>query len=209
MSTPSAKTATLMVLSHEGLKRAVENVASGDVSMREFMAWMLKTETGEEPGEIVNMQPVRFMQLFDKLHRVQEKSGVEELDTKFVQFEDQPEHAKRCVNLSCGQTLTLETARRVALVSTLPSSGAVMRTVLIAFVCDAGECEAQHTSTLCHFLTIQNDQMTKLKIACDACKKVKFNAEYGVCSRCKKAQYCDRECQRADWQAHRGVCHSV
>jgi hypothetical protein len=27
-----------------------------------------------------------------------------------------------------------------------------------------------------------------------------------VCSRCKAVRYCSRECQRADWQAHKGVC---
>ena len=26
------------------------------------------------------------------------------------------------------------------------------------------------------------------------------------CSACGQAEYCGRECQRADWQAHRAVC---
>ncbi|KAH7397322.1 hypothetical protein BKA66DRAFT_454149 [Pyrenochaeta sp. MPI-SDFR-AT-0127] len=26
------------------------------------------------------------------------------------------------------------------------------------------------------------------------------------CSRCKSAYYCDRNCQKSDWKAHRGAC---
>jgi hypothetical protein len=28
----------------------------------------------------------------------------------------------------------------------------------------------------------------------------------GVCSRCEAVRYCSRECQRADWKAHKPVC---
>ena len=45
--------------------------------------------------------------------------------------------------------------------------------------------------------------------ACDRCKK-KESADLKllVCSRCKKAVYCSRECQKGDWKTHKLRCHN-
>ncbi|KAH7096546.1 hypothetical protein BKA62DRAFT_719449, partial [Auriculariales sp. MPI-PUGE-AT-0066] len=40
---------------------------------------------------------------------------------------------------------------------------------------------------------------------CDHCNKVGHNS---LCSRCRTARYCSRECQRAAWKKHRPSCHS-
>ena len=44
---------------------------------------------------------------------------------------------------------------------------------------------------------------------CDRCKK-KESADLKllVCSRCKKAVYCSRECQKSDWKTHKLRCHN-
>ncbi|TGJ78966.1 hypothetical protein E0Z10_g9806 [Xylaria hypoxylon] len=43
---------------------------------------------------------------------------------------------------------------------------------------------------------------------CAACGKAKSKKgkELLVCARCKKQKYCSRECQRANWAAHKGEC---
>ena len=41
---------------------------------------------------------------------------------------------------------------------------------------------------------------------CYHCKQVKERALLMVCSRCRIAQYCSRECQVADWSRHKGYC---
>ncbi|KAM5543898.1 hypothetical protein V8D89_002515 [Ganoderma adspersum] len=44
---------------------------------------------------------------------------------------------------------------------------------------------------------------------CDRCKK-KESADLKllVCSRCKEAAYCSRECQKSDWKTHKLRCHN-
>ena len=41
---------------------------------------------------------------------------------------------------------------------------------------------------------------------CTHCKEVKERALLMVCSRCRIAQYCSRECQNAHWSRHKGYC---
>jgi len=41
---------------------------------------------------------------------------------------------------------------------------------------------------------------------CDACGKV-TSAALQRCSRCHKATYCNRDCQKAHWAKHKLVCH--
>lgn len=208
MSIVSGQVATLLVLSHEGFKRAVEDAPRADSLIQESMAQPLQIQTGKSPGAVKNMQPVRFMQLQQKAHAQQQRLCMAELDTNFVQFETQPAHVQRCINLACGRLLTAETAERVALLSVVKTMTTVIETVVIAFVCKAGNCEAQYNKALCEFLTIDVGEVSKGKIACDGCKNVVFSTNYGVCSRCKQAQYCGLDCQRAHWQEHRRVCKS-
>ena len=41
-----------------------------------------------------------------------------------------------------------------------------------------------------------------------ACKKCKKPCKALKCSRCQKATYCSRECQKADWKRHKADCKS-
>ena len=41
---------------------------------------------------------------------------------------------------------------------------------------------------------------------CAACGKDAKGGNLLRCSGCKKVQYCDRECQKADWPSHKGTC---
>ncbi|KAK6065235.1 hypothetical protein SCUP234_12650 [Seiridium cupressi] len=43
---------------------------------------------------------------------------------------------------------------------------------------------------------------------CNHCRKDEFASGVGLlqCARCRKASYCCRECQRADWKTHKAVC---
>ncbi len=41
---------------------------------------------------------------------------------------------------------------------------------------------------------------------CIKCNKIDASANLSVCPRCKLATYCSRECQEADWKAHRPLC---
>lgn len=42
--------------------------------------------------------------------------------------------------------------------------------------------------------------------ACISCRARKERNSFLLCSRCKKAQYCDRSCQIADWPRHKEHC---
>jgi hypothetical protein len=46
---------------------------------------------------------------------------------------------------------------------------------------------------------------------CVSCGKTKQADGRGLlnCARCMKAKYCSRECQRADWKAHKSVCDRI
>lgn len=40
---------------------------------------------------------------------------------------------------------------------------------------------------------------------CTHCEKAPANLK--TCAKCKVAQYCDRDCQKADWKAHKKICN--
>ena len=40
---------------------------------------------------------------------------------------------------------------------------------------------------------------------CEACKKENVSS---LCGRCKKVAYCDRDCQKTHWTAHKAFCQS-
>jgi splicing suppressor protein 51 len=45
--------------------------------------------------------------------------------------------------------------------------------------------------------------------ACETCKKTASAANVDAlkqCAKCKKTVYCSRECQKADWKAHKNIC---
>lgn len=46
------------------------------------------------------------------------------------------------------------------------------------------------------------------KFSCDFCSKPSSN-KLLLCSRCKKVAYCNKECQKAAWKAHKSVCKPV
>ena len=41
---------------------------------------------------------------------------------------------------------------------------------------------------------------------CNSCGQTKDRSLLSVCSKCRVCQYCSRECQVADWPAHKGRC---
>lgn len=41
---------------------------------------------------------------------------------------------------------------------------------------------------------------------CSACGKDSHGKKLLACSACKKAQYCNRDCQKADWAIHKRIC---
>ena len=43
---------------------------------------------------------------------------------------------------------------------------------------------------------------------CLACNKISV-AKMRVCSRCRKANYCSRDCQKKDWKRHRNICKKI
>ncbi|GMI01174.1 hypothetical protein TrLO_g3854 [Triparma laevis f. longispina] len=53
------------------------------------------------------------------------------------------------------------------------------------------------------------------ELSCTACNKT--SAQLGIerqkalmtCSRCKKAHYCDKECQKTHWKAHKKFCKTA
>jgi hypothetical protein len=40
---------------------------------------------------------------------------------------------------------------------------------------------------------------------CNTCRKM---GQLRKCSKCQKQYYCSRECQKSDWQKHKGVCQA-
>ena len=48
-----------------------------------------------------------------------------------------------------------------------------------------------------------SDLKKQIEKRCSFCKK---NGETRTCNRCKKARYCNRECQKAHWAIHKLVC---
>jgi splicing suppressor protein 51 len=50
---------------------------------------------------------------------------------------------------------------------------------------------------------------TKPQPACNICKKTSTQVELKKCAKCKTADYCSRECQKADWKAHKKVCSQL
>ncbi|CAM9816964.1 unnamed protein product [Sphacelaria rigidula] len=40
----------------------------------------------------------------------------------------------------------------------------------------------------------------------NSCLKCRKKAANLRCSRCRKAKYCCKECQRADWKSHKPAC---
>ncbi|KAK4238360.1 hypothetical protein C8A03DRAFT_43874 [Achaetomium macrosporum] len=52
------------------------------------------------------------------------------------------------------------------------------------------------------------EESSDAQVGCHACgaDKSKDGGTLRACARCHKAKYCSRECQRADWNAHKGQC---
>lgn len=198
--------AQLLVLQHEGFKAAIDGAPTNDGPMLHLLKMFAQLSSGVLPGDCVDMQPVRFMQLVRPPHRGQSKMRVEDLDMTFAQFAAQPADHRRCVNPTCGRQLTEETAQSATLSSQLASTEYLLHTVIIAFVCKTGDCQAQYSKALCDFLTIKTDQMRQGKLACDGCKQLSFSIDYKLCGECKQAQYCNVTCQRTHWPEHRLVC---
>jgi hypothetical protein len=42
---------------------------------------------------------------------------------------------------------------------------------------------------------------------CKQCNKTTFGKGMKKCGACRKAHYCNRECQEAHWQQHKLVCN--
>jgi hypothetical protein len=55
---------------------------------------------------------------------------------------------------------------------------------------------------------IKKNTMTTLGRECSECQNnpVDDKVSFLVCSRCKEARYCSKDCQRAAWPAHKPVC---
>lgn len=60
----------------------------------------------------------------------------------------------------------------------------------------------------CECLRARKSQFkaTEATSKCLRCEVQKPRAEFRACSRCKKAHYCRKECQRLDWRTHKRDC---
>jgi splicing suppressor protein 51 len=45
--------------------------------------------------------------------------------------------------------------------------------------------------------------------SCTSCRKAPPEVTLKHCAKCKTARYCSRDCQKADWKAHKKVCGSI
>ena len=57
----------------------------------------------------------------------------------------------------------------------------------------------------CSLVTVYAFVSTRMHRLCSKCGLPAFNK----CIRCRSAYYCNAQCQRAHWRAHRSVCRSV
>ncbi|KAH7140936.1 putative MYND domain protein [Dactylonectria macrodidyma] len=45
-----------------------------------------------------------------------------------------------------------------------------------------------------------------MPLSCSVCKKTSGEASIKKCAKCSDTPYCSRECQKADWKAHKKIC---
>ena len=44
---------------------------------------------------------------------------------------------------------------------------------------------------------------------CAGCKRIFLGGDYQSCAGCRVAKYCDRECQKVHWKAHKKICAAL
>jgi hypothetical protein len=55
-------------------------------------------------------------------------------------------------------------------------------------------------------LSLKPESVVRAGCAAEGCASAEASS---VCGRCEAVRYCSRECQRADWQAHKPACAAV
>ena len=67
---------------------------------------------------------------------------------------------------------------------------------------------ASRFQSSCHYENLAADDISD-PIACSACGLIKSCATLKRCSRCQTVSYCSRECQSAEWPAHKQFCTAL